>query len=304
MNAGLPDLLALNLFRWTVREGNITAAAARFGIGQPHASRIVARLQRRLGVALLVKVGRQLKPTDAGLLFLEEVDLALADLDNVWNNAHAISEGRTRPVRLLVQSHLAHGLMPMVLASLKSAMPRLRIDLDVRQKTRFGEWASRAATDAIFATLPIASPWGPPAQLFCTRYLLAVPSGNDLANRSVISMADAVRQPFIDVRPGLSTRDRLHEMANQLAVRPRIVMETGSVMSAVQLAAAGLGVALVDPFLAHLFAQDDRVRFRSISDGPVLTYCLAMGDPHAAWVQQLRQAIMQAVQHILIAQPR
>jgi len=300
MDAKLPDLLALNLFRWTVRDGTITAAARRFGIGQPHASRILTRLQRRLGVTLLVKAGRQVQPTDAGLHFLEEVDRALQDLDSVWESARAIGEGHRRPVRLLVQSHLAHGLMPAVLASMKAAMPGLRIDLEIRQKTRLTEWASRAATDAIFATLPLASPWGEPTQLFAARYLLAVPHGGALGRRAAVTVAEAVSQPFIDVRPGLSTHDRLQEMSERCAIRPRIAVETGSVLSAVQLAAAGMGVALVDPFLARLFSHDLRVRFLAIEDGPALTYCLAAADPAAGWVQVLRKKILDCASPMIL----
>ncbi len=301
MDRQLPDTLALNLFRWTAREGTVTAAAERFGIGQPHASRLLAALQRRLGVVLLVKTGRVLKPTDAGLLFLEQVERALAEVEGLWEGARTISAGRRPPVRLLVQSHLAHGLMPGVLADLRERLPSVRIDLDIRQKNRLSQWASRAASDAVFATLPFEAGWGESLPLFETRYLAAVPRTHPLAAARRVAVADLAGQPFVNVRAGLTTRDLLQEMCARQGGVPETVVETGSVLSAVQLAAAGLGLALSDPFLAHGFRDDGRIVFRPIEGGPRSIYCLVVADAQAPWAQALRDAILREALPVLRA---
>jgi DNA-binding transcriptional LysR family regulator len=299
MNSGFPDLLSLNLFRATVREGTVTAAALRFGIGQPHATRLLAQLQRRLRLVLLVRSGRRLVPTDAGLLFLEEVDRALAGLDHLADSARTIAADRRRPVRLLVQSHLAHGLMPKVLARLAIASPELRVDLDIRQRNRLTEWAGRSASDAILAMWPLDIPHAAGEALFEASYGLAIPSRHPLARHSQITRRQLAEHAFINVRPGLSTRDRLQALCAGQAGTPRIVAETGSVMSAVQLAAEGLGLALTDPFLPTLFKGDRRIVFRAIVGSPKVVYGLAVQDNRALWLPTLREAIVREGKAIL-----
>ncbi|MBW6397316.1 LysR family transcriptional regulator [Roseomonas sp. HJA6] len=302
MIGGALDLLTLNLFRDAVREGSVTAAALRQGIGQPHASRLLARLQRRLGLSLLIRSGRRLVPTEAGLLFLEEVDRTLSGIDRLAETARDIAANRRAPVRLLVQSHLAHGLMPGVLRRLAVSAPGLRIDLDIRQRNRLTGWAGRADPDVVLAAWPLELVFPRREILLETSYGLAIPAGHPLARQDHIAPADLAGEDLITVRPGLSTRDWLQEMMKGFARRPRIVCETGSVLSAVQLAAEGLGLALTDPFLASRFRREAGVVFRPIKDGPRLSYCLMLR-AQQPWAAPLRAAILAEARDLLAAWP-
>jgi len=291
MSSPYPDLTALSLFRLTAREGTVTAAAKALGMGQPQASRALAALQRRLGLVLLVRSGRLLVPTDAGLLFLEQVDRALAEVEGLWESARTISAGRRAPIRMLVQSHLAHGLMPAVIADMRHAFPSLRIDLDIRQRNRLTQWANRAACDCVFATMPHDASWSVQTPLFGAEYLAGMPRGHPLAGVRRVKVEDLIEHPFVNVRAGLTTRDKLQEMCAAHHAVPKISMETGSVQSALQMAGAGLGLALCDPFTANNHAMNAALVFRRIVDGPSLDYGLSVKDPDEGWARKLAEVL-------------
>src|SRR5258705_12797062 len=60
-------LAAMEAFVLVVDTGSFSAAARRLKVGQPAVSKLVAQLEDRLGVKLLVRTTRGLTPTEAGL---------------------------------------------------------------------------------------------------------------------------------------------------------------------------------------------------------------------------------------------
>ena len=60
------DIQSLRIVRAISDTGSITAAAAALGYSQPAVSQHVRRLETRLGVAILERVGRGVRLTEAG----------------------------------------------------------------------------------------------------------------------------------------------------------------------------------------------------------------------------------------------
>src|SRR5690606_28172666 len=60
------DVQALRVVKAVGDEGSITGAAAALGYSQPAISQLLKRLERRLGVPLVERIGRSVRLTDAG----------------------------------------------------------------------------------------------------------------------------------------------------------------------------------------------------------------------------------------------
>src|SRR4029077_3859700 len=60
--------------------GSFSRVARELGVSQPSISRMVASLEARLGVKLLLRTTRHVAPTDAGRAFLERARQILGDL--------------------------------------------------------------------------------------------------------------------------------------------------------------------------------------------------------------------------------
>jgi len=80
-------LLELTAFVRAGETGSFSRAARELGVSQPSISRMVASLETRLGVKLLLRTTRRVTPTDAGRVFLERARQILANLDDAENSA-------------------------------------------------------------------------------------------------------------------------------------------------------------------------------------------------------------------------
>src|SRR6202035_352358 len=69
--------------------GSFSRVARELGVSQPSISRMVADLEARLGVKLLLRTTRHVTPTDAGRVFLERARQILGDLDDAENAARS-----------------------------------------------------------------------------------------------------------------------------------------------------------------------------------------------------------------------
>jgi DNA-binding transcriptional LysR family regulator len=71
----------MEAFVLVVDTGSFTAAARRLDVGQPAVSKLVAQLEERLGVKLLVRTTRGLTATEAGLNYYERARRSIEEAD-------------------------------------------------------------------------------------------------------------------------------------------------------------------------------------------------------------------------------
>ena len=69
----LPSISALLSFEAVVRLGTATAAAQELNLTQSAVSRQIKTLEEQLGVTLMIRQGRRLTPTQAGLDYVTQV---------------------------------------------------------------------------------------------------------------------------------------------------------------------------------------------------------------------------------------
>ena len=84
----------LTAFVRAAETGNLSRVARELGVSQPSISRMVASLEARLGVKLLLRTTRRVAPTDAGRVFLERARQIIDDLDDAENAARGIDSLR------------------------------------------------------------------------------------------------------------------------------------------------------------------------------------------------------------------
>src|SRR5882672_5759847 len=81
------ELRQLRYFATMADGGSISAAATKLGISQPSLSEVVSRLEKELGVQLVVRTARGMQLTDAGVALarhardvVRSVDIALDEV--------------------------------------------------------------------------------------------------------------------------------------------------------------------------------------------------------------------------------
>jgi len=83
-----------------VDTGSFSAAARRLNVGQPAVSKLVAQLEERLGVKLLVRTTRGLTATEAGLNYYERARRAIEEADEAESAARGAGSGLTGRLRI------------------------------------------------------------------------------------------------------------------------------------------------------------------------------------------------------------
>src|SRR2546427_6451536 len=87
-------LQELAAFVRAAETGSFSRVARELGLSQPSVSRMIASLEARLGVKLLLRTTRQVTPTDAGGVLLARARQILGDLDDAENAARGIDSLR------------------------------------------------------------------------------------------------------------------------------------------------------------------------------------------------------------------
>ena len=93
-------LVAMEAFVLVVDTGSFSAAARRLKVGQPAVSKLVAQLEERLGVKLLVRTTRGLTATEAGLNYYERAQRAFEEADEAESAARGAGSGLTGRLRI------------------------------------------------------------------------------------------------------------------------------------------------------------------------------------------------------------
>jgi DNA-binding transcriptional LysR family regulator len=109
---GSADLTALRLLVDTADTGSVSAAARAGRISQPSASEALHRLERRLGLTLLVRTPQGSRPTAAAQRLVGLARQALTALDAVAAEAAALRAAERNEVRVAASYTIAEYVLP------------------------------------------------------------------------------------------------------------------------------------------------------------------------------------------------
>jgi DNA-binding transcriptional LysR family regulator len=108
-------MAAMQAFVLVVDTGSFSAAARRLNVGQPAVSKLVAQLEERLGVKLLVRTTRGLTATEAGLNYYERARRSIEEADEAELAARGAGSGLTGKLRICAAVTFARiHLMPRI----------------------------------------------------------------------------------------------------------------------------------------------------------------------------------------------
>jgi len=93
-------LAAMEAFVLVVDTGSFSAAARRLKVGQPAVSKLVAQLEERLGVKLLVRTTRGPTATEAGLNYYERARRSIEEADEAESAARGAGSDLTGRLRI------------------------------------------------------------------------------------------------------------------------------------------------------------------------------------------------------------
>jgi DNA-binding transcriptional LysR family regulator len=119
----------MEAFVCVIETGSFSAAARRLGVGQPSVSKLIAQLEDRLGVRLLLRSTHGLTPTGAGQSFFERAKRSVEEADEADLAARGASANLSGRLRLCAAVTFARLHVIPRLPAFLAAHPQLEVEV-------------------------------------------------------------------------------------------------------------------------------------------------------------------------------
>jgi DNA-binding transcriptional LysR family regulator len=126
----------LNLFLRVLDLGSISAAARSLDISVAVASQRLKRLERGLGVRLLHRTTRQLRPTPEGIALAEQGRPLVEELDVLTSSLRNNAKNIAGTLRVSIPASFGRQYISPLLPELMTRHPRLRLHIDLSDQMR------------------------------------------------------------------------------------------------------------------------------------------------------------------------
>jgi DNA-binding transcriptional LysR family regulator len=229
-----------------VETGGFTRAAERVHVAQPGVSAQIRQLERELGQELLDRSGRAVRLTDAGAAVLPYARAALRAIDDLRDVADEMAGLVRGHVRLGMVTSCGVPDMPVLLERFHRDYPGIDITLTEDNSYALVDQLRDGALDVALIALTRKDPEGLELAVIADEEIVAVVAyGEPLSDRETVGIGALEEHTLISMPVGSGVRSVLDETCTAAGVRPRIGLEATNPQMLVQLAARGLGVAIV-----------------------------------------------------------
>jgi DNA-binding transcriptional LysR family regulator len=280
------ELRQLEYFVAVAEEANFTRAAERVRISQSGVSAQIRQLERELGATLIDRSTRTANLTAAGRAALEHARAALASAGAVRQAVGEVT-GLIRG-RLTVGMVIGCTVTPLfeALAAFHRAHPGVEVTLVEDNSDRLVDGVRSGALDLALIGAAEATPAGLNAHTIISERLVAlVPPAHPLAARPSVAIADVAEHPVICMPEGTGIRTVFDRVCAAHRVQPIIALQASAADSIVDLAARGLGVAILTESMAQRYRDGLRVVEISDADAPALLALIWTAAPSPALAQ-------------------
>lgn len=260
------DAAGLRVMRAIAEEGSFTAAAHSLGYTQPAVSQMVRRLEQRTGTALVERIGRSVRLTEAGALLARRAAEILDRIEEAEAEVSAIAGLQAGRVRLMAFPSSSATLVPRALARLRASHPAVTVQFSEAEPPE-----SLAALRAGVVDLAVAFSYEgiDPGRgeddlnglvvrdVLTDPVMLVLPRDHELAGQDEVDLAALSGDRWIAGCP--RCRGHLLLLAHGAGFDPDVTFETEDYVAVLGLVAAGLGVALVPRLILSTVSHPDVV---------------------------------------------
>ncbi|BBU29898.1 transcriptional regulator [Burkholderia sp. THE68] len=263
------DLGQVRCFVAAATELNFRRAAALLHMTQPPLSRQIHLLEENLGVQLFERVGRAVKLTTEGRVFLADATRLLNLSEQAESAVRRASKGKTGRVRIGFTGAAGYELIPELLVAAKRDLPDIDVVLLEMISVAQIEGFEANAIDLGFMR-PLPSRQKVEFLLVDREpMIVALPAKHELCRFEQLELAQLHEQAFIMHSPthGKYFHDRIMSMLVADEVKPHFTQYIDQTPTILSLVRAGLGVSIL-PASSQRFHYDN-VEFRDIAGNTV-----------------------------------
>jgi DNA-binding transcriptional LysR family regulator len=257
--------------------GSFSAAAEALSYTQSAVSQQIAALESETGMALVERHPRGVSLTAAGQTLVGHAEGILARLDAAEASLSAIAGLRGGRLRVASFSTAGATLMPLAIATFRSAYPDVELTLAEGEPE---EIVPRLRAGELDLALLFEFTGESPLQQDMTRtellddpLYLALPRRHPLVAKGRLRLADLAEEAWVQTSRSSPCARHVVRSCHAAGFEPRVAFESDDYQTVQGLVAAGVGVALI-PELALSMLREDIV-IRSLAPAPPVRQVIA-----------------------------
>ncbi|WP_059719295.1 LysR substrate-binding domain-containing protein [Burkholderia vietnamiensis] len=254
-----PTLRQLQAFVLSYRFGALTRAAEHMFITQSAVSVLIQQLEEGLGVKLFDRTTRALRPTVAATDLLPTAERMLRDLNALKTGAKGISQRTRGHLSFAATPSVAAAILPRLLSEYQRRYPDIRVSMHDIPPDRLIDAVLGEEVEFSIGTVGTAPEGISLRPLLRDRLSVICTTDSSLAKKRAVRWSDVFPLRCITVRQGSGIRDLVESAARQLGISFDPAFEVAYMSSALAMASAGLGVALLPAALLDSFAYTNLV---------------------------------------------
>ncbi|MEY3989446.1 MAG: hypothetical protein RI985_527 [Chloroflexota bacterium] len=240
------DIDQLRTFISVARHAHVSRAARELHMAQPAVSRQIRELERECGgVALIEKIGRNVRLTEAGEALLVHAQSILAEVaaaESTMRERLGLTAGR---VSIGTPPSVGLHMLPDALAKFHRAYPAIELRIQQAGTAQLLHQLDMGEIDIAVVTLPIPSRGHDIVPLFVEPLVAVFHLAHRFATREDVNISDLSNEAFLLYPSGYEMHEVIIKACRNAGFVPKIVLDGGDVGMLLRLAAAGLGIAIV-----------------------------------------------------------
>jgi|SRR5438270_154855 len=225
--------------------GSFTRAAEREQVAQPSLSQQIMKLEEELGVRLFDRLGRSVRLTGFGQVFLPRARAILVELKAAKDEVAERQSSVSGPVSIGVIPTIAPYFLPLPVALFSRKYPQAGITVVEDVTVRLMDRLRAGQIDVAILALPMRGHDIETFPLRTERLFAILPRNHRLSKKRKVQLKDLRDQPFLLLREDHCFRETAIEVCKRARVMPHIVFESGQFSSILAMVGAGLGISIV-----------------------------------------------------------
>lgn len=245
----------IRAFRLVMQHGSVTAAAQALNISQPAVSRHIAELELSVGFPIFVRKGGKIEPTAEGRQFMAEVERMFYGLERLEQVAREIRDMRRAVLNVAAMPMIGLEIMPLAVARLLGDIGGMKVAHDVYGSPQILDLVSTRQIDLGIGQLSSRQHNVDIIASYRTCCVCAMLPDHPLADLDVITPRDLKGYPLVALAHHTLVASYITQSFAEANVQPQIAVEAQPSYTCCGLAAAGVGIAIVDPLSPRTFRK-------------------------------------------------
>lgn len=261
----------IEAFRAVVLTGTTVAAARMLHTTQPTISRLLGQAQSATGLKLLTNDRGRLKLTREGQHLFEIIQINFQGFERIEKAVAALRESGAGVFRIAATPSLGQSLLPLAMEKFAQQYPHVRFNVQTLGGRQIEEGLRQGLYDIAVTNKMIEGREFDVTEAHRANAVCVAATKHPFSGLSTVHLSDLRDQVLISLPSHDALEMALREAFTDAGILCPTTIETTYTSSICTFAARGLGVGVINPYMAFLFK--DRLCIRPFQpELPVITY--------------------------------